>query len=549
MATAVITHLGAGSDIDAVPQGPIYLNELGLTLTFGTSGNSPVTIQRSLQELDNMTSLAALRAAGKIKVSVTLNSVELNNVLPSVTNEISTVTELSVDPVAGDDNNIGDADNPLLTIQEAVFRLKPPSRGAPYWTEDRVIRVIHSAGMAPITEFLDIPPHTGPGILIIEAEEEVMATGLVQSGAIAAIGGFEAKKRITLTTAALTNGAHDHDAFVVLTNRETIEPREFQAGWEDLPVVTNGTNTIDVVCAEPGVFTAFHYGDGVSLKLVRPQITWTQIPFDAIDTYAPAVTSLLNRGGGLVIRGFKLQAPADIGNLNGRVFLRVAPSTDCATAVANNVQINRCKVIKPATGSQFWTSLSSGGADVAGLLVGDDAVEFLVVDSPPLGCNLYNIDVKGPGSTLVGIVAGQVPTDRVHLWGIVIDGMFLQVANGNVLADIRSGYYYNVGAPIGVLIALSVEGAGGTPALQCGGLTGGSAPSTVTIGDGSRIKGSSGNTSVGCQIGLHSNANVFTGTPTLSGSGGELKVGTATAASWASQAGGVTNATLFARYN
>lgn len=71
MAKVVITHLGVGSDFPGLPQGSIYLSDLAVRLTIGVDGNSPLTIQRSLAELDAMPNLMALKVAGKISIEIT----------------------------------------------------------------------------------------------------------------------------------------------------------------------------------------------------------------------------------------------------------------------------------------------------------------------------------------------------------------------------------------------------------------------------------------------------------------------------------------------
>ena len=83
MATLTITHLGAGSDFDGLPQGPIYINELAVNLTFGAGGNSPIIVQRPVSLIGTMSSLQHLVATGKVSAGVVLSADEIASGLGS----------------------------------------------------------------------------------------------------------------------------------------------------------------------------------------------------------------------------------------------------------------------------------------------------------------------------------------------------------------------------------------------------------------------------------------------------------------------------------
>lgn len=484
----------------------------------------------------------------------------LDDIVATVTDSTQPVEDsvrtLWVDPVNGDDNASGlTKTTPLKTIQTAINKFLPAKADTPYWTrrDDRFIRVVFTPGMAAIPENVVIPYHRGPGALRIVAEEQILVTGLVTSG-MSALSGFEQRQRVAFTTSPLTPGAFDHQAFAVLHDRDTIEPEIFEALWEDLPIVATAAGTIDVVSSDPGLFSTFHWQNGASVDIVKPQIAWTPPAVTGTNPEGllpPEPPCILNNGGPLVVQGFLFLAPDDSNPSSLARVILVNQDAYLGNGFGQSVALNRCVIGTHV--SQSWATGLSGPGMIEGCIVtgGNGGIHNLSACSP--GFTLTNVDVQidSGDACSVSQCYGSLSAFGLNVWG---GGTFSfsQVGNGFALVDIRgsasdANLFISNGSYV-YLGAISAEQMG-FAAILVGTLNGGNGlPCSVFFGDSSRTKGSTGNSGKGLIIGALSSAGSLDGAMTLTGAGGNVTLG-ATALTWAAAAAGAVDATRLARFN
>lgn len=201
---------------------------------------------------------------------------------------------LYVNNVTGDDDALGGSSTPLRSIQEAINRLIPPHH-TPQWDKgfEPIIYVQHTG-----TDYTDIvykPKHKGEGILRIVGEEEVLHSGLVQSG-IAAITGYYALNRLSTTTSVMTPGALTG---AKVRPQQAINDNYLDELLEYVTIADNDTNTIDIVGAVALGTVGFGYINGMIFDVVKAQINW--VAGSSLYTGCPLIT---NEGGCLVVEGF-----------------------------------------------------------------------------------------------------------------------------------------------------------------------------------------------------------------------------------------------------
>lgn len=188
---------------------------------------------------------------------------------------------LYVDTVAGNDDYDGTVGSPLATIQEAVYRFIPPYAPVPNWSRSTVntIQVVYTEGMSVINEPLHIPFHRGEGLLRIQADMYTPYSGLVQSGALVADGAYgdgyyTTHHQLNITTSPLTTGELVDGYFVVPQNAVSGK-HEIERAYEYAPIYNNTTNSVDVVLGGPGVYTGFAYANTMVFDIVKPQVEWS----------------------------------------------------------------------------------------------------------------------------------------------------------------------------------------------------------------------------------------------------------------------------------
>ncbi len=466
---------------------------------------------------------------------------DLLNSIAVVSGAAAGTRELFVDTVNGNDDNDGlTSATALQTIQLAALMFKLPLLQTWAKNDNRTITVIHTPGMPKITEQITVPPHNGEGILIADFEEEVIASGLVENGALAAVAGFENRWQITFTTAPLTPAALARNAF---TKMHTLQSEnEIDGCLENLPIITNGAGTVDVVAADPGIFSAFHYANGAVIDIVRPQIEWGLDEDPVTTTHTLQHTMIKNLGGSpLIIRG--VCAATDNTNVNNTCFL--SNIGNGVGILGNNVALTRSMAEATTPGAGWW-ALTFGDAMVAGFIAEADSIYYLT--SYASLASAYNVDTDTPTRSTVaasyvdnGLVVG------INATGILSLNKATMSAGGSF--DVRNGHFVLANYSSCTLFALTVEGAGGFPGLRIGYSE--SADSAgyngCTIVDGTRVKGTTGNTDLGCRVGIFGNLFVLSGVPTLSGGVNDLQVGAAAARAWG--AGDESDAVLFARFD
>ncbi len=320
----------------------------------------------------------------------------------------------------------------------------------------------------------------------------------------------------------------------------------YDATLEDFPILDNANNSVDIAAFDPGIWSAFQYANGTVVDIVAPQVDWG-LDADPVGTvFALQRTMITNVGGSpLIVSGFCAPNGSTV-SVNTVWLANVGHGSSlygCRTCVS------RCMSESTVPGS-FWQAWTWGDCSLVGSIAKADSIYYAV--SYGGICTVYNVDFDVPsrGATLaflsnsacVGINATGTP-------GIIGMSFYNAKATGGFSADVREGpMLLSQGSSISVL-ALTVENAGGVPALIVGGAGAGdgSAFNAATILDGTRCSGSTGNTTFGASIGLQSNLATPNGAPTLTGTTNDLKVGAAAARAWG--AGAESDPVLFARFD
>lgn len=452
-------------------------------------------------------------------------------------------TDLWVDPVNGNDAALGSQAAPLATIQKAVDRFFPPSTSPRQINRNTTltVHVIYTSGMPALTERVHVPPRKGNGVLVIEGEEEILAS--VTYTSFTSLASFEVRRVLNITGSL--SAAYNDESFVKRVAHRADQTYEH---GDSLPVVDGASR--HVVAAEPGLYTAEGWAANEPLQHVRPRIVWNCAAESrgtpALGTQDPA-PMVVNGGGNLIIRGFEVRAdnagqqfydlPAFVKDLNGASPYQVFGRT----------QIVRC-VFKPgATGVYFGTIASgavaligciarcAGGlADVRGASinvrwrVNSDVSSFVFVDDV-VGA-LIGLDMSDDSTSPLGALFVR----RSRLEGVYAD--FRK-------ANVRAHGFTNI-----AFYALTVENAPSSGCVLIGAPTNfsGNRHSEVNMVTGSRIRGTSGNGGPGVTVFSFGFLASPTGTPTLAGTSGQVKVGDLAVATWA--AGSLTDPTVLARY-
>lgn len=217
-------------------------------------------------------------------------------------------TLLYVDPENGDDTADGlTSGTQLATIQEAINRFMPPSRGPILLASDEYleIRVTYTPGMNPIAENIVKPAHRGPGQLFINADLELVEDALVESGAPALVSGHQGLYRVSFTTSPFVPSALQSGYFVTPDDdivQAFSDNVAFIAG-EHGCIQDNAADSVDVMFLSPGLLDAFSYANTAALRVVRPQIAWDPQDLE-VTSFGPMPAQILNQGGPLVIKGF-----------------------------------------------------------------------------------------------------------------------------------------------------------------------------------------------------------------------------------------------------
>lgn len=298
----------------------------------------------------------------------------------------TTETALYVDPVAGNDGYTGLVSAPLATIQEAIYRFIPPYAPAPYWARNEVytINVVYTPGMPKITESIHIPLHLGEGTLHIAAEEHVEHSGLTQSGSLTTDGSsgdgyFYAQYELTATTSPFDSDTLGDGYFVRKTN---VSEHAIETIYEQVPIITNTTNSLDIVMYAPGTFFGFAYTNASNFDVVRPQIEWGHPDDQAFITFAGAPLITIE-GGMNLITGFKF---SDTNSDNDARYIfhgkgpRVSDDNNLTTA------ITRCAFEQLTNGNAIITG---SGLTFAGNFF-DMRTGTSKVGAEMSGCAFYN---------------------------------------------------------------------------------------------------------------------------------------------------------------
>lgn len=420
-----------------------------------------------------------------------------------------TLRTLYVDPVNGDDEGTGEEDDPVQSVQLAVYKLIPPHKGAPYWAEgeDRQVFVVANGTPITLSERIVVPPHAGLGCLSITGEEETLYSGLVQSGGAAAVSGAYAQRTITFTTSTMVAASLDRVAF--LKEVTQIGPPTSHIG--NLPIISNTTNTV-VVVANSFAGT----GAGVVYDIVRPLVTWTpdqqQVNSSSWDNSERE--AILLQSGGNVVDGFVFDGGTDdwppycfVQSMNPSMTELYGPNANLLT----RIRVARTDYpLAAGAGFGAFGVIFDGIFQPFGAVGGGAACGYsLITTSSPSSCFA---EYGSFGLNLSALVVRGTVSFKDN------NGLFfnqIDVRNGsfnliNTTAITSSGY-------------ISVEGAGSNPAIKLVG----SSLANVSL------SGSTGNTGVGLQL---EKGSYFTRSLayTLTGTGGDVKIGAAAAQTWAS---------------
>ena len=438
---------------------------------------------------------------------------------------------LWVEPDTGDDSAVGTIGNPLKTQQEAVNRFKPMSMGIQYWAldDDRQINVM---GTGKFQESVVIPAHAGMGALRIVGEETVLHEGLAVNGSTSAIAGFEVRRRLSFTTAPMTPSALA-DGYFVRPQARTVTENNFEFQWSMIPIVDNAAGSIDGPILIPGSLTAFDLGSGVLVDIVQPK----RIQQPAANDQWAFVEGccFLNLGGALIVEGLEFQARDDVQIANRGVVLAALGS------IGNEYNgsaylLSRCVIRHNAiTGLTFSSIVSGDAASMTGCLVVGGS-ERLSTGSR--GMTIVNLRASG-GLTLSAL------STAFTFYGLDSTlGIYIYDCKGSLSADIRPSATEALLLTGGSRVETAVFSVEGCTAPRC---IFADTQSTLTLfGGGGSIVGTTGNTGIGVELEALSYCNATTaGSITLSGSGGDIKVGALAVQAWG--AGSTTDPTELAR--
>ena len=438
------------------------------------------------------------------------------------------VRNLWVDPVAGTDAGPGTEAIPLKTIQEAVYRFKQQDNSQASWdrADDRTIHVLHTTDMPRIVEKVRIPPHNGSGFLRILAEEQLHQSGLTQVGAIASIAGFTVRNRITVAE-SIPAGAYADSAFVKPTNN--ITNRVLEDTWDDLPIVTNGTNTIDVTAYSPGSFSAFYYGPGQTLDIVMPQIVWSWPDLSASEFYSDAPL-IVNEGSPLIISGFIFETQrvaTGFGGIQTISFIANSSTTSADYAIGSPVVATRCIFIPGFSDNDTFNTVDSliygSGTGITGSLV---TLETCTNLCEGRGVQFLNVRLHdGYGDLWPRIQNYSAATMYLDMTNRAGHGTTAIIVENNSRAsfvvDFRGGHLICRGNSLATFSG-TIEGAASNSAIE---VTDGSHLTITTA------SGSTGNDGYGASIGVLSSI-IANALPTLTGADGDVEVGQMPAQSW-----------------
>lgn len=485
-------------------------------------------------------SIALASAAGEGALKWTGHSLELSDgyAWRKTFRKIgASVRDLWVDIVAGSDANSGTQSFPLRTIQEAVLRFKQPEVGPVVWDhgDDRFIHVVYTEGMPNITEMIIVPPHSGSGYLIIDADEQVLHSGLTQVGAVASIAGFSVRNRITIAE-TIPTGIYGDNSFLRPTNLITNTPLEDT--WENLPVVANSTNTIDVTAYSPGGWSAFRYVPGATIDIVRPRIVWTW-PYVSPSEYYTHQPMIVNQGSPLIVSGFIFETGRNevgAGGVTVPGFLANSATGVSLNDIAGGTfTATRC-IFRPGF-SDHNTHNSVGsiglgdGLCLNGVLLRLETCYGLLDGVGQLALNLRLHDGYGDlWPAISDFTSGSYYIDMTgSSAALIIEG-----STATVVADIRSGRLIVRNGAVATFTG-TIEGAGIYPAIELGAQADSLIFPEFTYGKAQmRIlsaSGSAGNADVGIRVGDRCIA-ILNGTATLSGTLGQVVVGDISPLNW-----------------
>lgn len=254
------------------------------------------------------------------------------------------VLNLHVNTTSGDDTSDGlTPSTALRTVQKAVYTFKPPGQ-PPYWS-GADIRYIHVTGN--ITENIYVPEHAGPGVLVIQSADEVVAeTGLTVSTDLTIPSGSAAKFTFNFTGGTLTANEYSGSAFVVPDDLAGSGIKD--AWYETLPVITNGTNSFTVVGDGKSEWGAYYWANGTAFSVYQPTAVWTTPPNSELtDAYYDYTGMIKNAGSSLIVKGFIL-----------------SPSSSAGSVLENDgagwdsgAVIERCKIVTPGN----FAHVAAGG--------------------------------------------------------------------------------------------------------------------------------------------------------------------------------------------
>jgi len=428
-----------------------------------------------------------------------------------------------VNHTSGNDGYAGTISEPVGTIQEAVNRFKPLDRGVQAWdlNDDRTIIVQDPGGTSTFDEEIVIPPHAGEGALVIKAEYHAEFSGLVESGSppFSAISGFEVRQRLSFTTSPLTPSTLG-DGYIIIPDANLLgEPYSFS--WDYLPIVDNAAGTCDVVAIDPGIWTAYSHGNGTEVSIVRPIVTWRP----PSNSFFYPNSCIRNMGGSLIVEGFVFE------NSSSSSTNYIISNTGYAGDIlyGGKVHIRGCIVNNNGSGAGFQTLFNGDSISACGIIIKSKGAytthskNLSMVncrDVIPSGVFYRNI----LNSTALALYGLDLDATNATSAGLSFEGCN-QV--DYLMLDIRGSGLYLYKTNTVQIWAMSCEDSGTSPCIDIAEL------SSAYLVEDNRVVGSSGNTGYGIRLrGINSSLYMVYTSSTISGSSGDIKVGSNPVISW-----------------
>ncbi len=439
----------------------------------------------------------------------------------------ATTTTLYVNTSTGSDENPGSLASPLATVQCAVYKFLPPhgpARTIAYGTP----LTVHVTGN--VTGRLHKPFHQGDGELLIAFAETVVHSGIAVVSGAATSAAYHALRRLTVAPGSFTADVLAKNSFVRPVS-PSFPTSPMEIAQEQVTVYGNATGSIDVIYASAGNPTALAALD--TFDVVRPLYRWTldNAP-QPVQSYQGTGSMITNDGGCLVITGAEFYGTTTNYTMRRLVTNRTDGNTH---AFSQSFAVSRCVFTS-------WRApiLDSYSAACACILNATTAYSYALIVPGAIAPEISSVLMT---HTTAPYVIEVHKCSQLYVFGLIVE-----CASGQPIFLLKDSTiylmnYFDFRSAQMVLSGCSAKGWGDYLGLYNGSFENcGSAYPLVLEGNShafvATMIGSTGNTAAaGAYVTGHSHLYYYTGTftpvSTLAGSGGQVKVGSHAAVTWA----------------